>query len=212
VLRGWSHSVTALGIVSGQWLVVASGSYSCLPIRGGSMPAGGVGGPVGAAEERVAHRCARRDSERVGEDRGWCLADELVPGGQPACPGGDAQLVKDADEPAVAAMFAGELPGKQPRRGRIGCGGHVAAVAQVLPQQGGNGLGHVEPVCAELEPGGAVGAGGVGGAQRGDFAGLLAVERDKAAGEAVARREGLIQQQPPDRSEPGVSSRRAGLA
>jgi hypothetical protein len=126
-------------------------------------------------------------------------------------PGGDAQLVKDADEPAVAAVFAGELPWKQPRRGRVGCGGHVAAAAQVLPQQGGNGLGHVEPVRAELEPGGAVGAGGVGGAQRGDSAGLLAVEHNKAADEAVTGREGLIQQQPPDRSEPGVRSRRAGL-
>ena len=40
---------------------------------------------------------------------------------------------------------------EQPRRGRVGSGGHIAAVAQVLPQQGGNGLGHVEPVRAELE-------------------------------------------------------------
>jgi hypothetical protein len=37
----------------------------------------------------VAHRCVWRDSQRVGEDRGWCLADEFAPGGQPACPGGD---------------------------------------------------------------------------------------------------------------------------
>ena len=87
----------------------------------------------------------------------------------------------------------------------------AAAVAQVLPQQGGNGLGHVEPVRAELEPGGAVGAGGVGRAQCGDPAGLLAVERDKATGKAVAEREGLIQQPPPDRRAPGVRSRRAGL-
>ena len=58
--------------------------------------------------------------------------------------------MKDADESVVAAMFAGELPREQPRRGRVGCGGHVAAVAQVFPQQGGNGLGHVEPVRAEL--------------------------------------------------------------
>lgn len=33
-------------------------------------------------------------------------------------------------------MFAGELPGKQPGRGRVGGGGHVAAVAQVVPEQG----------------------------------------------------------------------------
>jgi hypothetical protein len=98
-------------------------------IRGESMPAGGVGGPVGAAEERVPHRRAWRDAQRVGKDRGWCLAGEFAPCGQPACPGGDAHLVKNADEPAVAAVFAGELPGKQPRRGRVGCGGHVAAVA-----------------------------------------------------------------------------------
>jgi hypothetical protein len=57
----------------------------------------------------------------------------------------------------------------------------------------------------------AVGAGGAGGTQRGDSADLLAVQHNEAAGEAVAGREGLIQQQPPDRSEPGVSSRRAGL-
>jgi hypothetical protein len=63
-------------------------------------------------------------------------------------PGRDAELVKDAHEAAVAAVFAGELPGKQPRRGRGGRGGHLAAVAQVLPQQGGNGLGHVETVRA----------------------------------------------------------------
>src|SRR5207249_9082940 len=53
--------------------------------------------------------------------------------------------------------------------------------------------------------------GDFGGAQGGDLADLLAVERDKAAGEAVAGREGLIQQQPPDRREPGLRSRRAGL-
>jgi len=71
-------------------------------------------------------------------------------------------LVEHADEPAVAAVFAGELPGKQSRRGRVGGRGHVGAVAQVLAQQGGNGLGHVEPVGAELEPGDAGGARGVG--------------------------------------------------
>jgi hypothetical protein len=53
----------------------------------------------------------------------------------------------------------------------------------VPPQQGGHGLGHVEPVRADLEPGAAAGAGDIGGAQRGDGAGLLAVERDEAAGE-----------------------------
>jgi len=128
----------------------------------------------------------RRDAERVGEDRGWCVADELAPGGQPARPGGDTELVKHADEPAVAAMFAGKLPGKQPRRSRVGRRGHVGAVAQVFPQQGGNGLGHVKPVRAKLEPGGTVGAGGIGRTQRGDRADLLAVERDEAAGEPVA--------------------------
>jgi hypothetical protein len=119
-------------------------------------------------------------------------------------------LVKNADEPVVAAILAGELPGKQPRRSRVGCRGHVAAVAQVFPQQGGNGLGNVKPVRAELEPGGAADAGGIGRAQRGDPADLLAVERDKAAGDAVAGREGLVEQQPPDRREPGVGSGRAG--
>ncbi|HEY5988487.1 MAG TPA: hypothetical protein VIV12_19225 [Streptosporangiaceae bacterium] len=108
-------------------------------------------------------------------------------------------------------MFAGELPGKQPRRGRVGCRGHVAAVAQVLPQQGGNGLGYVEPLRAELEPGGADAAERVDRLQCGDLAGLLAVERDKAAGEAVAEREVPVEQQPPDRREPGVRSRRRGL-
>ena len=61
--------------------------------RGVRMPEGGVGGPVGGAEERVAHRRARRDAQRVGEDGGWCLPDEFAPGGQPARPGGDAELV-----------------------------------------------------------------------------------------------------------------------
>ena len=134
----------------------------------------------------MAHRCARRDAQRVGEVGGWRLPGELAPGGQPARPGRDAELVEHADEPAVAAVFAGELPGKQPRRGRVGCRSHVGAVAQVLPQQGGNGLRHVEPVRAELEPGGAVGAGGIGRPQRGDRADLLAVERHEAAGDAVA--------------------------
>ena len=110
------------------------------------MSVGGAGGPVGAAEDRAAHRCARRDAQRVSEDRGWCLVDEFAPGGQLACPGGDAELVKDADEAAVAAVFGRELPGKPPWRGGGGRGGHVAAVAQVLPQQGRNGLGHVETV------------------------------------------------------------------
>ena len=62
--------------------------------------------------------CVRGDAQRVGEDGGWCLADELVPCGQPARPGRNAQPAKDGDELTVAAMFAGELPGKQPRRGR----------------------------------------------------------------------------------------------
>ncbi len=79
------------------------------------MPASGVGGPVGAAEERVAHRRARREAQRVGEDGGWCLPGELAPGGQAARPGRDAKLTENTDEPAVASVFAGELPGKQPR-------------------------------------------------------------------------------------------------
>ena len=57
----------------------------------------------------MAHRRARRDAQHVGQDRGWCLPDELAPCGQPARPGRDAELVKRPDEPAVAAMFAGEL-------------------------------------------------------------------------------------------------------
>jgi hypothetical protein len=81
-------------------------------------------------------------SARTG---GWCLADELVPCGQSARPGRDAQSAKDDDEPAVAAMFVGELPGKRPGEGRVSGGGYVAAVAQVVPEQGGDGLGNVEP-------------------------------------------------------------------
>jgi len=100
----------------------------------------------------VAGGCVRGDAQRVGEDGGWCLADELVPCGQPARPGRNAQPAKDGDELTVAAMFAGELPGKQSRRGRVGRGGHVAAVAQVVPEQGGDGLGNVEPVGAEASP------------------------------------------------------------
>ena len=69
-------------------------------------------------------------------------------------------------------------------------------------------FGHVEPVGAELEPGGAVGAGDFGGAQCGDLAGLLAVEHDQAAGEAVAGREGVIDQAAAGSPEP---VRRAGL-
>ena len=78
------------------------------------VSAAGVGSPVGAGEVGVAYRCVRGDAQRVGEDRGRCFVDELMPGGQPAGPGRDAELVKDADDPAVAAVFAGELPGKQP--------------------------------------------------------------------------------------------------
>jgi hypothetical protein len=74
----------------------------------------------------VAGGCAGGDAQNVGEDGGWCLADELVPCGQPARPGRDAQLVKDDDEPAVAAMFAGELPGNS--QGETG----LAAVVMLL--------------------------------------------------------------------------------
>ena len=59
-----------------------------LVVRGGSTLVSAVGGPVGAGEERVAHRCARRDAQRVGEGGGWCLPDEFAPGGQPADTGG----------------------------------------------------------------------------------------------------------------------------
>ena len=72
----------------------------------------------------------------------------------------------------------------------------------MVPQQRGDGLRHVEPVGAELEPGDVAGAPDVGGAQGGDLADLLTVEHDEAAGDAVAEREGVIEQQPPDRREP----------
>jgi hypothetical protein len=65
----------------------------------------------------------------VGLDQAVQDPGELAPSGQAACPGRDAELVKYPDEPAVAAVFAGELPGKQPRRGRIDGRGHVARLA-----------------------------------------------------------------------------------
>ncbi len=99
-------------------------------------------------------------------------------------------------------MFAGELPGKQPGRGRVGGGGHIAAVAQVVPGQGGNGLGNVEPVGAELEPDGSISARDLADAQGGDPAGLLAVEHHQAAGDAVFEGEGVVEQQPADRGVP----------
>jgi hypothetical protein len=53
----------------------------------------GAGGPVGAAEERVAHRCALREAQRVGEDGRWCLGGRvrarrprLAQAGMPAGP------------------------------------------------------------------------------------------------------------------------------
>ena len=147
----------------------------------------------------MAGGCVRGDAQGVGEDDGLCLADELVPCGEPACPGRYAQLVKDDDEPAVAAMFAGELPAKQPGRDRVGGGGHVAAVAQVVPEQGGDGLGNVEPVRAELELGGFIGARDLADAQGGDPAGLLGVEHNQAVGDAVFEGEGVVEQQPADR-------------
>ncbi len=84
---------------------------------------------------------------------------------------------------------------------RVGRGGHVAAVAQVMPKQGGDGVRNVEPVRAKPEPGGGAGARDVGGAQGGDRADLLAVEQDEAAGDAVAGRDCLVEHQPPDRRE-----------
>ena len=108
-------------------------------------------------------------------------------------------------------MFDAELPGKQPGRDRVGGGGHVAAVAQVVPEQGGDGLGNVEPVRAELEPGGFIAARDLADAQRGDPAGLLAVERDQAAGDAVFEGEGVIEQQPADRREPLLGGRPRGF-
>lgn len=78
-------------------------------------------------------------------------------------------------------MFAGELPGKQPGRDRVGGGGHVAAVAQVVPEQGG------------------------------DPAGLLAVEHNQAAGDAVFEGEGVIEQESADRREPLLGGRRWGF-
>jgi len=73
----------------------------------GNVPPGGVGGPVGPAEERVADRCVRWDAQRVGEDCGWCFTDEFAPYGQPGRSRGDAKLAQDLDGPAVAAVFAG---------------------------------------------------------------------------------------------------------
>ena len=58
-----------------------------------------VSDAVGAAEEREADRRARRDAERVGGNREWCLTDELAPGGQSARPGRDAELEKNAATP-----------------------------------------------------------------------------------------------------------------
>ena len=75
-------------------------------------------------------------------------------------------------------------------------------VAQVVPEQGGDRPGNIEPVRAELEPGGGVSARDLGDAQGGDPAGLLAVEHHQTAGDAVFEGEGVVEEQPPDRRQP----------
>jgi hypothetical protein len=80
-----------------------------------------------------------------------------------------------------------------------------------VPKQGGDGLGNVEPVRAELEPGGGIGAPDLADAQRGDPAGLLAVEHNQAASDAVFEGEGVIEQQPADRRERLLGGRRWGF-
>ena len=76
----------------------------------------------------MAGGCVRGDAQRIGEDGGWCLADELVPCGQPgAAPGPECRaLAKDDDEPAVTAMFAVSCPGNS--QGEAG----LAAVVMLL--------------------------------------------------------------------------------
>ena len=64
----------------------------------------------------MAHRNAQGDSQRVSEDRGWCFRGQVAR--RPAdSPGRDARLVKNPDEPTVAAILADELAGKRPRPG-----------------------------------------------------------------------------------------------
>jgi hypothetical protein len=75
-------------------------------------------------------------------------------------------LVKDADEPAVAAMFAGELPGNS--HGEAG----LAAVVMLarLRRCGRSRVATGPGTSSQSEPGDVGGAGGAGGAQRGDRA------------------------------------------
>jgi hypothetical protein len=80
-----------------------------------------------------------------------------------------------------------------------------------MPKQGGDGVRNVEPVRAKPEPGGGAGARDVGGAQGCDRADLLAVEQDEAAGDAVAGRDGLVEQQPSDRRESRLGRRPGGF-
>jgi hypothetical protein len=94
-------------------------------------------------------------------------------------PGGDAKLVKR--ERADGSCDVQRRTARKTATTRLcsppwsRCCGCV-----VLPQQGDDGLGHVEPVGAELELGSTAGAGDFSGAECGDLAGLMAVEHDKA--------------------------------
>ncbi len=81
-----------------------------LVVRGVSTSSSGVGGPVGAAEERVAHRCAPRDAERVGEDRGWCVAGEFAP-----CGVRSARPVSNSSAASPTIGMAGAGPSPTPR-------------------------------------------------------------------------------------------------
>ena len=97
-----------------------------LVVRSVSTSSSRVCGPVGAAEERVAHRCARRDAERVDEDRGGRCRTNSRHAARWSRPGRDAKLVKNADEPAVAAGSLGSCPGNS--HGEAG----LAAVVMLL--------------------------------------------------------------------------------
>jgi len=54
----------------------------------------GVGEVVLAGEVGIAHGGVHVEAERVGEDRWWCLADELEPGAGAGGEGGDAGVVQ----------------------------------------------------------------------------------------------------------------------
>jgi hypothetical protein len=82
-------------------------------------------------------------AQRLGDDGGWDLQDELAQRGDPAGQGGDAEITDELAEVAGVQRLAGPASGKQPAGTGVGGGLQVVALGGGLQQQGGERVGCV---------------------------------------------------------------------